>query len=217
MPKCEKPRRCVICGAGPVNNAGALLPLLRPQDFIIAADKGLRLIERLKLNPDLIVADFDSLQRKRAMRYQVPVVELPVKKDDTDTMAAARLGLERGFKDFLLLGASGGRLDHTMANFAVMLFLLRHGAKAMLADEKNIVRMVLPGRVVIEPVENSNLSLLAYAGDVCGLSVRHAVYELENAVLTPDFPLGVSNSFKDNANVEITFRQGILIIIISKD
>ena len=177
----------------------------------------LQLIERLKLNPDLIVADFDSLNKSRAMSYQVPIVELPVRKDDTDTMAAARLGIERGFKDFLLLGASGGRLDHTMANFAVMLFLLRHGAQAMLADEKNIVKMVLPGRVVVEPVENSNLSLLAYAGDVCGLTVRCAQYELENAVLTPDFPLGVSNGFKNSDNVEITFAKGVLIIIISKD
>lgn len=217
MPKCEKPRRCVICGAGPVNDAGVLRSLLRPQDFIIAADKGLELIERLKLNPDLIVADFDSLNKNSAMSYQVPIVELPVRKDDTDTMAAARLGLERGYKDFLLLGASGGRLDHTLGNFALMLFLLRHGAQAMLADEKNIVKMMLPGRVVIEPVENSNLSLLAYAGDVCGLNIFNAEYELENAVLTPDFPLGVSNCFKNSDNVEITFDNGVLIIIISKD
>lgn len=126
------------------------------------------------------------------------------------------MGLERGFSDFLLLGATGGRLDHTVANFAVMLHLAKNKAKAVMADGQNIVRMMLPGKTVIDRVEGAHLSLLPYAGSVFGVTIKNAEYELENAVLTPDYPLGISNEFTERA-VEISFKRGVLMIFISKD
>ena len=128
------------------------------------------LADRLGIKPDCLVADFDSL--KAGADFEVPVHRLPKRKDDTDTMAAARLGLELGFKDFLLLGASGGRLDHTFANFSVMLYLLKNGAKAVLADEQNTARIFLPGTVYIEPVEG-HFFAFALAARLAGLqSIR---------------------------------------------
>jgi thiamine pyrophosphokinase len=58
--------------------------------------------------------------------------------------------------------------------------------------------------------------LLPYGGSVSGLTVKNAEYELDNAALTPDFPLGVSNEFTGRP-VEISFKQGILLIFLSKD
>lgn len=209
-------RRCVICAAGPVSDIGSLRLLLRDNDWVIAADGGLRLADRLGLKADRIVADFDSLSQEQVADFSVPISKLPVKKNDTDTMAAARIGLELGFKEFLLIGASGGRLDHTFANFAVMMFLIQNGAKAVLADNHNIVEMLLPCKRIINPIENAHFSLLPYGGYVSGLTVRNAEYELDNATLTPDFPLGISNEFTGQP-VEIQFKQGILMIFISKD
>ena len=205
-------RRCVICAAGPVNDTNSLIPLLRKDDWVIAADGGIHLAKKLGLDIDYIIADFDSIQREQAFNTGAPVSELPVKKDDTDTMAAARLGLKLGYSDFLLLG----RLDHTFANFAVMNFLIKNAAKAILADEKNIVQMLLPSKRIVDPVENAHFSLLPYGGCVDGLYVRNAEYELENALLSPDFPLGVSNKFIGRP-VEIEFKSGVLLIFISKD
>ena len=209
-------RRCVICAAGPVNNIESLRSLLRMDDWVIAADGGMRLANQLGLEIGRIVADFDSLPKEEAYTTDVPVSSLPVKKNDTDTMAAARIGLKLGFRDFLLLGASGGRLDHTLANLAVMLFLIQNKARAVLADERNLMEMHLPGHVIVEPVKNIHLSLLPYGGCVTGLTVRNAEYELENATLTPDYPIGVSNEFCD-LPVEIFFKQGVLMIFLSKD
>lgn len=217
-------RRCVICAAGPVGNAEALRPLLRPDDWVIAADGGVSLARRLGLTPSLLVADFDSSRRpgedwpgENAGGAGVPVASLPVKKDDTDTMAAARIALERGFRDFLILGGTGGRLDHTAANFAVLLYLRRQGARAVMADEHGWTEMLLPGRCFVEPETGMKLSLLPYAGEVTGLSVKNVEYPLEKATLTPDFPLGVSNEFTGPYPVEIEFEMGILQLFLSKD
>ena len=82
-----------------------------PGDLVIAADGGYAHMGGIK--PDLVVGDFDSLG-------YVPdgesVVRHPAEKDDTDTMLAARIGIERGYRTFLLLGGVGGRLDHTLRN-----------------------------------------------------------------------------------------------------
>ncbi len=218
----RRQNRCVICAAGPVENAEALRPLLRPDDWVIAADGGVALARRLGLTPSLLVADFDSSLRPEFSSGKqeaagVPIASLPVKKDDTDTMAAARIALDRGFRDFLLLGGTGGRLDHTVANFAVLLHLRRHGARAVMADEHGRTELLLPGRYLVEPEAGMKLSLLPYAGEVTGLSVKNVEYPLENATLTPDFPLGVSNEFAGSRPVEIAFEKGILQLFLSKD
>lgn len=210
--------RCVICAAGPVGDAAPLRALLRPEDRVVAADGGLRLAERLGVRPVRLVADFDSLPEMKEPA-EFPVKRLPEQKDDTDTLAAARWGLGEGYRDFLLLGATGGRLDHTVANLAVLLFLLRAGARARLADEWTLAEMLLPGAYTAAPLPGAHLSLLPYAGAVRGLTVTNAAYPLQNADLTPDFPLGISNEFGGPAGepVGISFAKGILLAFLSHD
>lgn len=95
------------------------------------------------------MADFDSGEAPRETRAEV--LRLPAEKDWTDTMAAAMAGLERGFLDFLLLGCTGGRLDHTIANLAVMLYIHRQGGTPMMADERNRVFLYAPSSFTIPP------------------------------------------------------------------
>ena len=89
---------------------------LRPEpgDMLIAADAGLLHLERLGLAPDLALGDFESL----GYVPEAPQVEVcPVRKDDTDTMAALRRALELGYRRALIFGGLGGRrFDHSLAN-----------------------------------------------------------------------------------------------------
>lgn len=208
--------RCVILAAGPVENAEILRPLLRPDDWVIAADGGVHLAGRLGVRPDLIVADFDSAQPGERFPDDVPQIRMPVKKDLTDTMAAAIEGLRRGFRDFLLLGCTGGRLDHMQACISVMFYLLNRGSRAAMADGNNWLELYMPGCFMVEPRKSWKLSLLPYAGDVFGLTVKNAAYPLKNKTLVMEDPLGISNEFLEGP-VEISFRKGILMVFLSKD
>ena len=210
--------RCVILSAGPVEDCSLLRPLLREDDWIIAADGGERLARDLGIQPNLLVADFDSSIPPETAG-ELEIVRLPAEKDWTDTLAAAMLALERGYREFLLLGCTGGRLDHTVANFAVLLYLLRHGAAAVLADEQNTLRLFHPGSSQIPKLPGWKLSLFPYGGDVEGITVKNVRYPLEKARLSPDYPLGVSNEFLDRGAepAEITFDKGVLMVFLSKD
>lgn len=215
--------RCVILSAGPVRDPEALKGLLRPDDWIIAADNGWNLARRLGVMPRVLVADFDSMPQIPSRQEGLEILRLPVEKDWTDTMAAAMEGVGRGYREFLLLGATGGRLDHTMANFSVLLYLLEQGAEAVMADEQNRVRLYRPGAYTLEPEEGYKFSLFPFGGEVTGLYETDVYYPLEDTVLRPDSSLGISNEFirdpEKNTLLKpkISFKTGNLMIFLSKD
>ena len=93
------------------------------EDFVIAVDGGLSYCGILNVEPDLILGGFDSVSEQEALaieklEQQIPerILRLPCEKDDTDTLAALKEGLKRGYTDFRIYAGTGGRFDHTWAN-----------------------------------------------------------------------------------------------------
>lgn len=197
---------CWIFGAGSFYGLPA-----RPAegDLVIAADGGLEHCRAAGILPDLIIGDFDSLA---AIPHQDNVIHLPVEKDDTDMLAAIRIGLERGCRRFRLYGGTGGRRpEHTLANLQCLLFLAKRDAVGWLYDETTVCTVLRNGTLTFSAERRGNLSVFAMDGPARGIDLRGLKYSLENAVLTPDYPLGVSNSFTGEA-AEITVRDGTLLI-----
>ena len=168
-----------------------LLEPLGREDYLLAADGGLRHLNKLNLKPQGILGDFDSLG------YIPEGAEVfPVEKDDTDAMLAARKGLELGYREFLFYGAlDGPRLDHTVANFQTLQFLADHGAKGYLVGRDYLVTVVKNERISFSAEAEGILSLFCLGAEARGVTIRGLHYELENGTLTPGFPLGVSNHF----------------------
>lgn len=76
---------------------------LEKDDYILAADGGLKHTRKLGIEPNEIIGDFDSLG------FTPPGAEVfPVEKDDTDAMLAVRRGLELGYREFVLYGSLDG-------------------------------------------------------------------------------------------------------------
>ena len=102
---------CAIISGGQSDDLAGI----RDADFIIACDRGYAYAKEAGIRPDLLVGDFDSY--RGALDKSVPVLDLPVEKDDTDTMAAVRWAVSEGFSELRLYCALGGRLDHLMGMF----------------------------------------------------------------------------------------------------
>ncbi len=132
-------KTCYIFCALPVNS----LPEIGPDDLVIAADAGYKQLGGIK--PHLVVGDFDSLG---FVPREETVVELPVRKDDTDALFAVKLGLSRGFRRFVLLGSVGGRLDHTLANIQALAYLTTRGARGVLVGEREKITMLQNGSLL---------------------------------------------------------------------
>ena len=186
--------RCVILSACPVQPE--FKRLLRSDDFIIACDAGYRNCERLGCKPDIIVGDFDSAPCPQ--QNADDIVVLPHVKDDTDTEYAAKLAAQKGFDEVLLLGALGGkRVEHTLANLCTGLGLEQRGIRAALQDEEFFYFSAFP-----------------MEGRAEGVYEKGSFYELEDAVLTAGYPLGVSNEYAEGSDcITISTRQGALVVV----
>ena len=125
-------RRCVIVGAAKIENSELLKKNIFYDDFVIGADAGYKALTNLGITPDLIVGDFDSCDTPE---FDVEVIALNPIKDCTDMEFAVERAVEKGFSDILILGATGGRLDHTFANFALLGDFKQKGINITILDD----------------------------------------------------------------------------------
>ena len=199
---CLRMKRAVIFCAG---DFAAQAP--ESGDLVIAADGGLRHVEALGLKPDVILGDFDSLGYI-PQNGQV----FPVEKDDTDSMLAARRGLELGCDRFIFYGAlEGPRPDHALANYQTLQFLADHGARGVLVGTNTMVTVVKNGTLSLPALPEGTVSVFCMGADAHGVSIRGLKYELEQGTLTAGFPLGVSNHFTGQP-ATVSVERGSLLI-----
>lgn len=202
-------RVCVIVSGG---EYCALPGELRSADYVIACDKGWQYAERLGLRPDWIVGDFDS---SPLPEMDAAVTRVPTRKDDTDTMLAARRALELGYRDVAVVCAFGGRLDHTLANLQTAAFLVAHGARTRLVGADTDALAFTGGTERVPRRDGYSLSVFALSDRCTGVTLRGTKYECENETLTNAFPLGVSNVW-DASEAEIAVESGILLVLQSR-
>ena len=201
-------KRCFIFAAGTFY--GLRTRPDRAEDYVIAADAGYQICLRENIVPTLLLGDFDSMDAPEDFGA---LCRLPVEKDDTDTMAAIKKGLEQGCTEFHIYGGTGGkRLDHTLANLQSLLYLRRHGARGFLYDNDFLWTVIENESITIQKtVEWGLLSVFCMGDRAEGVDEHGVQYPLEDAVLTAEFPLGVSNHILEET-AEICVRKGALAV-----
>ena len=200
--------RCVIVGGAKIRDYERARSYLRGDDYVIYCDSGLSHMEGLGAKPSLIVGDFDSYDDPH---LDVETITLPVAKDDTDTVYAMREGMKRGCKEFLLLGAIGSRLDHTLVNAYILTSLENRGCHGIIIDDHSEIEIVSS----MAEVDDSFpfFSLVAMEGDARGVTIRNAKFEIEDAVIGPDYQYATSNEPLPGKTAEITVKDGRLLLI----
>ena len=195
-------------------SGGDFCPFTVPADaYVIACDRGYAYAQSCGVRPDLVLGDFDSYRGELAL--EIPLRKLPVEKDDTDTMSALRFALDRGSREITLVCALGGRLDHLLANLQAAVFAAKRGAALRILGADTEIQTLRAGTLRIPRREGWSLSVFAAEDHCRSVSISGAKYELHDAELTNDFPLGVSNEWAAS-DAEISLREGTLLIVLSR-
>ena len=202
-------KRCVIVGGAEIKDYERIKKYIRSGDFVIFCDCGLRHKEPLGAEADLLVGDFDSFERPLT---ETETIVLPREKDDTDTAYAVKTALARGFDEFLLIGAAGGRLDHTLGNVSLLFMLEKAGKKALIVDDNSEIELVGEQGAKVDG-SFSYFSLISFAGDAEGVVIKGAKYPLDGAGMTCDYQYGISNEVLPGETAEITVEKGKLLLI----
>ena len=217
-----KQRRAVIIGAAAIGKYEKLASVLQPDtDFYIYCDGGLLHQRKLEeccgrtLPPNLVVGDFDSYQLPKGFSssdFPCQVIQLPREKDDTDTWFAVKEALRRGFTDFLLLGVVGQRLDHSLGNLSILLYLHQQGVKAQLLDDFSQMEIVGSSPAFVT-ADFSYFSLLNISGLAQEVTIKNAQYPLDKAEISCTYQYAISNQVLPGQVAEITVGQGCLLLV----
>lgn len=202
-------QKCVIIGGADILNYDFIVNKLSKDYYFIYCDSGLKHRKALGFEPNLIIGDFDSFQNPNE---NIETIVLPTVKDDTDTVFAMKEALKRGFEDFIIIGVIGGRLDHTLGNVSMLLYLHSLNKTAVIIDDYSEMQIVDSTPTFIDD-SYSFFSLLCLTGKACGVTIKNAKYELSNAEITTEYQYGVSNEPLKNKTTEITVKEGCLLLI----
>lgn len=237
----KKTVSCVIAGGGELDMTWAQgFMAMHAEAMTIACDSGIRLFRDIGECPDIFVGDFDSADPETVAYYkekeQTLMHPLPVHKDVTDSEEALHIALEAGCDPVYMIGMTGGRLDHALANVCLLRQAAAADAKAYLIDHRCRAHVVVCTDGSDEAADDTGsdcrnlrtvelsrdraygdyISLIPLGGPVTGLTITGAEYPLEGAALTGTDSLGISNRFADDT-IKISFTGGELLIIEARE
>lgn len=223
---------CYIFGAGPIENFSAnnldsvasnfdsvasnFDSTAKSESFVIAADGGYEFLRNNSIKPNLLIGDFDSLKFnknfKKNIESDIEVIRFPTVKDDTDMMLAFKEGIKRGYKNFVVYGGMGGKLEFTVANLQILYKIVNEGCTCTFMDSQNMVTAIKNSKVEFDETFRGRISVFAATKNAQQVTIKGLKYELDNGMLETDCPLGVSNEFIGKSGY-ISVGNGMLCII----
>ena len=197
-------------------------------DTVVCADSGLNTAYRLGMPVHYFMGDFDSVSPEILEAYREGKVEgseqcewvrYPKEKDYVDTQLVLEWILEKGADEITFLGATGGRLDHFLANINILMLALKQKVPAYIVDSRNRIRLT-DSTLSIERQDmyGKYLSLLPLTSTVTGVTLRGLKYLIEDYTLEVGIARAISNEMDETSDkAEILLRTGVLIVVESKD
>lgn len=179
------------------------------KDRVFAADAGYAALEQINICPDAVIGDFDSLG---CLPEHHNILRFFKEKDETDMALCARIAEEQGADRILLFGGTGGRIDHTLANFALLGELSARGIAAFLFGKDFTATALTDGTLAFPEDYRGTVSVFCWGKPALGVTETGLYYSVENATLDAFVPLGVSNEFTGTpAAVRVT--NGTLLVL----
>jgi len=201
--------RALIFAHGDAPSAGLVASLNRPEDLVVAADAGARHALACGLLPDAVVGDLDSFGADPILPGAIPADRLhrAPALDTTDLEKAVAWAIGQGCTEIEVLGASGGRSDHALANLSV---LKRHRGRAAIRIHDELFEISLVhGEASIEGPPGTVISLVAI-GPCLGVTTRGLRWPLTDFAL--EFgPRGVHNEI-ETSPAAVSVREGDLLL-----
>jgi thiamine pyrophosphokinase len=208
--------RAIIIAAGEAEKDSDWKRWVRAGDWIIGADGGAARALDWGVTPQVVIGDMDSLPD--ALHDDLEAlgscfIEHPRAKDETDLELALTYAVQQGAEEIVVLGALGGRLDHTLANLLLLALPSLEGALVRIVDGAGEVLLVGSKKMVtLQGSPGDLVSLLPIGGDAFGVTTTGLAWALQNDRLRFGFSRGVSNEMTARqARVEV--EQGLLLVV----
>ena len=217
-------KRALLISGGHIEN-GYIKSYLqdRQYDIIIAIDGGLEKADEMNIMPTYIVGDFDTVSQEILDKYienkKIEIIKFVPEKDFTDTQSALNIAIENECTHIEIIGGTGTRLDHTIANIHTLQMTLGKCEDAVIINENNRIRLVTGKKVIAKKdAFGKYVSFLPLTEKVKGITLKGFKYPLDDYEfdIRTTLSLGVSNEVETD-RAEVSVEEGILIMIECRD
>ncbi|MTI69945.1 MAG: thiamine diphosphokinase [Firmicutes bacterium] len=210
--------KVLIIGSGSDLNSNLIKENLEGVNSIICADGGAKLLFKNEIIPNIIIGDLDSIDNELVDYYKYKEVSFktfPRKKDKTDLELSIDYALSLGAKDITIIGATGSRLDHTIANVMLLYPIFKKGVAAKIVDNNNEILLVSKSAKITK-TGNNYVSLIPLFKDAEGVTLKGFEYETKKLDFKFGSTFGISNKLKEKEGI-IEIKSGICLLIKSRD
>lgn len=208
----------IVIASGNLEKYDYFERLIRLADKVVAADGGAGHLRKMNIAPDIAIGDLDSMDKETRLfleQNKVPLITHPVDKDATDTELAVQWAMDNNAHSITLLGATGTRIDHTLANIFLLKKITRAGILCKIVDDNNEIHLLVD-KFEIAGKPGEYLSVIPLTSSIEGLTITGVDFPLEDHELPMGSSLGISNRFK-GGTAQISIKNGMAIVTKSKD
>lgn len=211
-------KACIITGGKLSGQFLADYANKNQEALLIVVDGALEITHRLGIHPDYIVGDFDTVDQSLLAFYDENIIlRHPPEKDQTDTELAIETALKAQCKAIDFLGATGSRLDHSLANIFLLQGLMAKQTDAAIINENNKLYLRDKGFTLQRKEACGDfVSLLPLSETVEGVTLTGFKYPVQNLTFYREKSLGISNEITEEKAI-VEFTKGIFIVVESRD
>ena len=211
--------KSVMIAGGAEPSKEILMEELKDADFVICADRGIEVLYKNGLTPNMLVGDFDSINQEVLSYYKEKgsdIVIYPPEKNYTDSEIAFEKAMNKSGTDTIcFLGCTGTRMDHVIGNMGLLNKALDKGIKAYIRDNNNYI-FLIDKSTKLKNIFGKYISFQGFREDVSDFNIEGAKYGLTSHNLLFGDPLTVSNEFVDEY-MKVSFPKGKVMVIYSRD
>lgn len=203
----------VVAGGNSLNSE-RLKKICSNADIVVAADSGIKHLIDSGCLVDYLVGDMDSIEKNLPVNELFPGIEVfkyPIGKDKTDTELATDLLVEKGCKKITIIGGTGNRLDHTLANIYLLRSLYLKNIDCKIIDDNNEIVYLKEESIIIKEKKYFH-SIIPLSLEGIKVTLEGFHYPLLNTIIKCGSSLGISNYIEaDKARIIKHSGEGLLI------
>lgn len=207
-------QRIILFANGELPDLKKVRAFLRAEDYIMCADGGTRHALALKLTPNLVIGDMDSLQKSHWQRLKksgISIELFPRDKNETDLELAINRAVDMKPEQIVIVAALGGRLDQTLGNITLLTDPRLAEVDVRLDDGVEEI-FICRDQAQIWGRSGDTVSLIPWQGAVTGIQTTDLKWSLQDETLYPDKTRGISNEMNGEA-ASVSIRSGLLLVI----
>lgn len=209
--------KALLVSGGNIGDTNLLRDISKDMDFIIAVDRGTDYCLNASLIPDIIVGDLDSINEnslKTVKKEDIPILQFPVEKDETDTELAIEYLINKDFQDITIVAAIGSRMDHSLGNIFLLKKLKDNKLRGKIVNEHNVIYLI-DRELKVENKTNTYVSIIPITEHIV-VTLEGFKYNLYKRKIDFSSTLGISNEIEGDIGY-IKIHMGEALVFLSID